>query len=311
MASYYTHYRCATRAAKNFSDRAREVVESRPEVYLAGAQGPDLLFYVFGKFRGYGSKVHCCAIYEQFAALARLCASTKSDDMLAYTLGYAAHYAVDREMHPLVIHESETYMRRFFKPDLYESLHMMQEAAIDRILFLRDSGANAQFRAKHFLPYTDASRTAFATAMTEIGKIFGTQVPFEKLFDTQKRMVAYQSVYDHRFSPTCLFVQAAGALMGKPNYIYGFLTPPLDKGIDYMNAERRPYPSVTGEYDSPSLDLSVDSVLENAHLRTLDLAAKIVGAVEGKDTLSPSDFELSFSGRRVLAPHEYFRGADD
>ena len=51
-------------------------VNSRREVFFAGGQGPDLLFYVFGKFRGYGSKVHACATYEQFFSLAELCRKT-------------------------------------------------------------------------------------------------------------------------------------------------------------------------------------------------------------------------------------------
>ncbi len=311
MASYYTHYRSALRAANDLDEKARGLVSRRKEVYLAGAQGPDLLFYVFGKYRGIAGKVHACAVYDQFAALARLCADTGSDDILAYCLGYVSHYAVDSAIHPLMIHDAGNYMRRFFKPDLYPSLHMMQEAAIDRILFLRDRGAGTRFRAKTVLPCTDASRTAAATCLTEIGKIFDADLPYDKLFAAQKRMATYQSVFDNLISPACLVVKAAGALMGKPNYIYGFVTPSLDGGVDFMNSERRPYPSVANEDDSPSLDLSVDAILEAAHARTLELSAKFLAETRGETSLSPSDFEVSFSGRRTLTPQQYYKGADD
>lgn len=310
MASYYTHYRCALRAANDLSERGRDLVDGRREIFLAGAQGPDLLFYIFGKYRGTAGRVHACAVYEQFCSLARLCASSGSADFAAYCLGYVSHYCVDREIHPLMTHDAANYMRRFFKPDLYPSLHMMQESAIDRILFLRDRGDGTRFHAKEVLPFTDASRAATAACLAEVCKAIGRELPFDKLYAAQKRMAAYQSVFDNLFSPACLVVKAAGALIGKPNYIYGFVTPPLDRGIDYMNAERRPYPSVVGEDDSTPLDLSVDSVLEKAHERTLDLAAKFLAAIDGQP-LSPSDFEISFSGRRTLAPHEFFDGADD
>ena len=208
-------------------------------------------------------------------------------------------------------HDAANYMRRFFKPDLFPSLHMLQESAIDRILFLRDRGDGARFRAKEVLPFTDASRAATAACLSEVCKAVGKELPFDKLYSAQKRMATYQSVFDSVYSPACLVVKAAGALIGKPNYIYGFVTPPLDRGIDFMNAERRPYPSVVGEDDSSPLDLSVDSILERAHARTLALAAKFLASVEGTPSLAPSDFEISFSGRRTLAPHEYFYGADD
>lgn len=286
-------------------------VNSRREVFFAGGQGPDLLFYVFGKFRGYGSKVHACATYEQFFSLAELCRKTGSEDLLAYTLGYLTHYAVDRALHPYVIHTACSYLPRFFAEDLRPSLHMKLESAVDKILFLRDNGNGAKFRARDWLPYNDASRKAFCEATAEIAKIFGTQLPYDKLYAAQKRMSLYQSVFDSKLNPARLVVAGAGALIGKPDYIYGFLTPPLDTGIDYMNAERRPYPSITDDASSPVLDLSVDAILENAHKDALALCAKFAAAADGVAPLCPSDFEICFTGRRSVSPEEYVRRAGD
>ena len=106
MASYYTHYRCALRAANDLSERGRDLVDGRREIFLAGAQGPDLLFYIFGKYRGTAGRVHTCAVYEQFCALARICSSSGSADFAAYCLGYVSHYCVDREIHPLMAHDA-------------------------------------------------------------------------------------------------------------------------------------------------------------------------------------------------------------
>lgn len=297
MASYYTHYRCAVRAANALPRDLAAITENRREVYLAGCHGPDLLFYVFGSFRGYAKEVHECAVFEQFRALVELCRSSGSDDLVAYTLGYLSHYAVDSNFHPFQIHDAATYMPKFFPSELRSSFHMMQEAAIDRILFMRDNGSDAKFRAKDWLPYNDASRTAFATAMTEIAKLFGTTIPFGKLFGTQKRMALYQSMYDTQASSAVM--KGVGALIGKPNYIYGFAVPPLDRGIDYLNTERRPYPSIGDEENSPPLDLSVDAILENAHVCFLCLAEKFKAELDGNTTFSPTDFAVSFGGRRT------------
>lgn len=48
----------------------------------------------------------------------------------------------------------------------------MVESAVDKILFLRDNGNGAKFRARDWLPYNDASRKAFCEATAEIAKIF-------------------------------------------------------------------------------------------------------------------------------------------
>ena len=88
MASFITHYYMADRVAGALQDKSASIIAGNRSAYDIGCQGNDLLFYVFGKFRGYASLTHTKRTHALFSEMCDYVRSSGRDDLRAYLYGY-------------------------------------------------------------------------------------------------------------------------------------------------------------------------------------------------------------------------------
>ncbi|MDE5618512.1 MAG: zinc dependent phospholipase C family protein, partial [Clostridia bacterium] len=134
MASFITHYYMADEVAKLLEGKAKEIVFDNRNIYDTGCQGNDLLFYVFGRYRGYASITHNSRTYEMLISMCNYVKTTGREDLRAYLYGYMCHYALDSAIHPYVIYISGKHLPPYYPENLHKSLHLLLEGGIDYII---------------------------------------------------------------------------------------------------------------------------------------------------------------------------------
>lgn len=114
MPSSITHQLIAEEALALFPERAQQAVRFAPDEYYLGCQGPDVFFfYRIGNRSEYnlGKFLHRYRVYDFFSLLlgalrgeegAPVFGEKERQRVLAYALGYIAHYAADSRFHPFV-----------------------------------------------------------------------------------------------------------------------------------------------------------------------------------------------------------------
>ncbi|MBE7079876.1 MAG: hypothetical protein E7371_01405 [Clostridiales bacterium] len=103
MPAYYTHHLVASKAFDTLPTPTKNIIGLYLPLYFFGAQGPDFCFlyhYLSPRSKNLGSYLHRKGGYPAFCVLKSLAA--RDLKLLAYTLGYITHYAVDVTFHPFV-----------------------------------------------------------------------------------------------------------------------------------------------------------------------------------------------------------------
>ena len=103
MPTSYTHHYIASKALATLPSATKQIISLYLPLYFFGAQGADFCFfyaYLPRKKKNLGSYLHRQGGYPTFCVLKSLAA--RDLKMLAYTLGYATHYAADVTFHPHV-----------------------------------------------------------------------------------------------------------------------------------------------------------------------------------------------------------------
>ena len=107
MPAVYAHRRFGEEVlAACQNDEARTAIESYPDLFRIGLQGPDILFYYDplrkNPYKAAGDAIHDAAAAPFFAgAAARVNGRVEGQLLFSYLLGFLCHFALDSEGHLL------------------------------------------------------------------------------------------------------------------------------------------------------------------------------------------------------------------
>ena len=105
MPTTYTHDLFGKLLYKELPDQVREVVRRHGNLYRIGLHGPDIFFYFMlhhGAVFSFGEKMHDECADEFLEKGMNLYRKTGNEEILAYVLGFGAHYLLDSTCHPYV-----------------------------------------------------------------------------------------------------------------------------------------------------------------------------------------------------------------
>lgn len=139
MPDYFTHYLCAERILEKLPAQSRTKITAR-NLYLLGAQGPDVFFAYSIKFSrdNAGRAMHAANPAELFE---KLCGGNPS-----YAAGFATHYALDCTLHPAVY----AYERELKSPFAHQNIEADMGLFISRLFGVR----RRILPRENILPYT-------------------------------------------------------------------------------------------------------------------------------------------------------------
>ncbi len=300
MASHMTHFYMAEKVMNASAGKTRSFMDDYADCFYSGCQGNDILFYSFTKFKGFAGVTHTRGTFEIFKRMCSFVRTMGRGDLRAYLYGFICHYTLDRSIHPYVIYCSAKYMPSYFPLKYRKSLHLMLEAGIDYVisdkLEKKHPGCNCDFVLKDSPMVCECVADMYSGA---IDPIYGVDIPYEELLTLPGRMRAYQRIFENKKSPVYALLMTAGAIMNYPSYIYGFRKPQKKYAKqDWMNLNRRLYPSITGGNKMISLTVQemISKSIDDAK-RIIEMADKFID--EGID-LNENEFELNFMGSKSL-----------
>ncbi len=111
MPAVYAHHRFGNNVlAACRNDVARTAIESYPDLYGIGLQGPDILFYYAplrsNPYKAAGGALHDAPAAPFFAsAAARVSGRPEGQALLSYLLGFVCHFALDNACHSYIEYE--------------------------------------------------------------------------------------------------------------------------------------------------------------------------------------------------------------
>ncbi len=127
MPAIAAHYAYALKVSQKLSPKIRKIINENRSFFTLGAQGPDLLFYhkphVKNDISTLGHTIHSKPMSE---FLKNAINFVENDKNLAYVLGFACHYGLDRACHPFVNNFA----------DHSSQLHCSLEADFDSLIIM-------------------------------------------------------------------------------------------------------------------------------------------------------------------------------
>ena len=134
MPDYFTHYLAAAEIFRRLDKNSRDTLSRDGDLYLLGAQGPDVFFfYGLSVKHNPGRMLHRADAAQLFSALMR--------GNAAYCAGWATHYALDCTVHPFV-YACEAAKRGAFIHQKYErdlGLYVSRRSGLRRMILPRES----------------------------------------------------------------------------------------------------------------------------------------------------------------------------
>lgn len=299
MASHITHYYTAVQVQNTAVGQLKNIIDKYTDSFLLGAQGADLLFYAFGKNKGYAGRTHKEKIFEQFRHCVAYCSLIKDENTLAYLLGFACHYCLDKNSHSYIIHEANTRLANFYPPHLQKCYHMMLEARIDYYICCEKLKQPLRTAIKKALVVSKNATKAMADIFFyAINPLFKEDMSYELLCKLPSRMLSYQSIFSQPHSFKYKALKFASKLLGNPNYITGFFPPSsLEQEKDLLNNEHRPYPVYIGA--KTTLSLSFEEIMSLSQRQTVELCNHILDCYDNNTELSDKYFDIAFSGDKA------------
>ena len=132
MPSHYAHWYFGGLVRKALPAPLAELVESQPEPFLAGLQGPDVLFHYHplrtNPIKQEGSAIHDRPGLRFFEAARETLKAADTPAARSYLAGFLCHYMLDTACHPLV-EEGMT---------VSGASHSAVETDLDRFLMARE-----------------------------------------------------------------------------------------------------------------------------------------------------------------------------
>lgn len=249
---------------------ARAVVGDTP-LALAGAEGPDPLFYSYHRYKNLispfalGSYLHKACTGDFLAALVFIASSS---DRFDYALGFLTHYATDTTFHPYVYAHSYTPGGKYSP-----NLHCTLEHAMDTWLY-REEG-HATGTPRHMagiaaLAPNDLSSIAFMFASAVLCIDQDKRVPMEYIEQALKDSVLMTRLL---YSPRGIKYAALGALatpLGLRKTLHAHMAPTKLPQGDFLNEAHAAWesPFAPGERRE-----SVPDLLEAAKARASEFVA--------------------------------------
>ena len=209
MPAVYAHRRFGAHVlAACRSGEARIAIESWPDLYNIGLQGPDILFYYDplrkNPYKAAGDAMHDAPAAPFFASAAgRVSARPEGQALLSYLLGFVCHFALDSQCHSYIEYEIarsghshvsiETALDgalmeadgvdwRRANPAGYIAVNEVTSRTIAHVL----PAGRAQVRAclgnmrrvnRLLIPGNPLDRPAYAASCEELGRLFDGAVP--------------------------------------------------------------------------------------------------------------------------------------
>ena len=301
MASHMTHFYMAEKVLERSAGKARTFMDDYSDCFYLGCQGNDLLFYSFTKFKGFAGITHTRGTFELFKRMCSFVKTAKRGDLRSYLYGFICHYTLDRIIPPYVIYCSSKYLPSFFPLKYKKSLHLMLEAGIDFViqrdkLDKKHPGCNCDYILKDSPRVCECLADMYSGA---VNPIYGVNMPYEELLALPCRMRSYQKIFENNKSLTYTLLMTAGAIMNYPSYIYGFRKPRKKYSkVDWMNLNRRLYPSVTG--GNRMISMTVQEMIT----KSIDDAVRIIAMadkfIDEDVPLDENEFEINFMGSKSL-----------
>ncbi len=162
MPAAYAHHRFGEACLEALPPKLKRVCIRHRALFDIGVHGPDILFYYKplskNKVNSYGSALHH-RTGKQFFTEAKDCyrhAQNRKEAMLAYLLGFLAHFTLDSSCHDFINEEAEeTIYSHNLIESQYEAFLMIRDGKdplrVDRSLTLHPGGRNAEIIARFFL----------------------------------------------------------------------------------------------------------------------------------------------------------------
>lgn len=180
MPAAYAHYRFGQEALSMLSPAVQITVRAHPQLYSAGLQGPDPLFF-HNIFRS--DEIYALASYyhhipgtELFTLFRSRLSRPEDPRETAYLFGLLTHYALDSQCHPLIVELNregkcphsrlETEFDRF----LMERDGTPQPHTRDMLAHLRPDRQELAVMARFFPPVTARQMTRCIRTMTWVTK---------------------------------------------------------------------------------------------------------------------------------------------
>ena len=252
---------------------ARAVVGDNP-LALAGAEGPDPLFYCFHRYKNLispfalGSYLHKARTGNLLASLVFVASSSRPSERFDYALGFLTHYATDTTFHPYVYAHSYTPGGKYSP-----NMHCTLEHALDTWLY-REEG-HATGTPRHMagiaaLAPNDLACIAFMFACAMFSIDQEKRLPPPEIEQAMKDSVLVTRLLH---SPRGIKYAALGALatpLGLRKTLHAHMVPTKLPQGDFLNEAHAAWesPFVPGERRE-----SVPDLLEAAKARASEFVA--------------------------------------
>lgn len=137
MPDLVTHVYFAKSVMKELPDEIAAAASRHPDAFALGSIGPDYLFALRemgDSLKRYPNTLQYRNQYEVFVSIGRYLEKYPDPVMLSYALGFACHYAADRNVHPYVNALCEEYVCSKLPGGYVPMAHTLIEQAIDEYI---------------------------------------------------------------------------------------------------------------------------------------------------------------------------------
>lgn len=289
MPSSYVHEQVALRAFAAFAGSFGEQPLHRA-AFLAGAQGPDPLFFYQVVSPGRNAPVSAWAQRlhtERTAAfLCALCREVDARDPLltSYAWGFLTHYATDCTLHPFVYAHSFDGSGRYRTEN-----HGLLEAALETWLFREQEGGRIPRQMTGLSSLGGGERVRIAQSLINaMRKVFGAAPTQEEILISFSDCVALTRLLYSPLGVKGRLLVGAGALLGKGGLVASHLSPTRLPRGDFLHLSGAGWVS-PWQPDVPRHE-SVPELLDLAAERSARYLAKAAALWQGK--AKPAEFAL-------------------
>lgn len=313
MPDFTTHILFGEKLLSLMPPDAREAAEGALPAYYWGTQGPDPLFYAVGskgnrllpQLGGLMHRQRIGLLFEEMALAAGEESGPEGTFLRAYLLGFLAHYALDRRVHPYVYCLSQR-RRKALPENTWDSIHIRVECHIDDLLYPRmKKGQPVQnFRPGAFCPLDDQSLQWLAKLYQRVlENVYGQSVSREDLTAAFRSCLRYTKAFYGPFRGiTAWLARFADRKARCPGLYSGHV-----KGLlggddnDVLNLHNRPWRNLA--QDGPLCTDSVPQLMDQAAGEWLDLLPGLMAPAPGA-IASLEGFALSFDNGNPEPPDD-------
>ena len=277
-----------------------------PEIYRWGLQGPDILFFrkiriKASRYHVLGKKMHEEKTAELFSAMVSFCKESNGEvkeQAQAYLQGFAAHYALDRFLHPYVQYHQDKLV--LTKKHIHKGVaHCQIESDIDTDLYLyihHKQVCKFYHEEDYLLPPTQLQTISalYTFVLYDVYRELISPVEIINAINNAKKI--QKRLYCGR-SSMVTFGKLVDTAIGMPGVILSHI-----KGNrpdwDSMNLGKDPWVNInTGKIEHTS----VPQIMDHAAEYFINLHCILERNCRG--AILPMPLEMDFSGKPIKIRH--------